>query len=482
MTDSIAYGGLKYPKRRATYRVTDIDGDGYGGGGWFGAGAGAAVTTLLDVDFTGFTEGFHNSGSFQAQTFTAPVKANLTLKRFYDPASSNYEGSRGETVQTSESTLLRSALSPQIDVACVGNRTSTSSKRGLVIQHNVVQQIGEVGDMGSDAVRNLTSHWQYVPGPVPAPATLTANYADAPDGSGTGCTRVNCASAGVGPYRAWLSDRTFAYCFSSWQKSLFGTKMLEVQNSAVSITQVTTSVVAGWDRFYVANGVTARRYFVSNDGRDWVASGGLAAAAHDLLIDYTQLEVGDFMTEVIPTAFSVRRSEELDYAAASTLVATNGQFKMYARLTPKFASTMVIRWAAVTSSDGTTAVGWYLFSWGATAQNYAYIKSSDKKVYVKIANGSEYVSTNAIAFAQYDEVELYIAVGSNVASILKYRINAGAWVDLILATVPDVPVPTTACFFRDSTKDTTGAFDTGQFTCWLHHLTVYKDIGAPVGV
>ncbi len=111
---------------------------------------------LLDVDFTTFTMGFQDATAFQANTFTAPVKANLVLRRFYNPASGlNYDGSRGETVQTSPTTLLRSALSVQTDVALIGNRTSTTSKRGLVIQHSVAQQASGSSSAGNDGVRNL---------------------------------------------------------------------------------------------------------------------------------------------------------------------------------------------------------------------------------------------------------------------------------------------------------------------------------------
>jgi hypothetical protein len=111
---------------------------------------------------------------------------------------------------------------------------------------------------------------------------------------------------------------------------------------------------------------------------------------------------------------------------------------------------------------------------------------SDHKVSVRIASGTVYTTTNAMSWAAYDLVEVYFAVGNNVASVAKYRINGGSWTDLVLSTVPDVPNPGSAeiTFFTNIGHAGTVGYvstDTQTWDIWLHRLTVHQN-GAPSGV
>jgi len=145
----------------------------------------------------------------------------------------------------------------------------------------------------------------------------------------------------------------------------------------------------------------------------------------------------------------------------------------------RHASSTKIYWNTDASTRG-TETEWYLWSWGANGQNYAKFKDSDKKLYVKIANGSEAASTNAISFAAGDSVEVYLAAGGNVASVAKYKINGGSWTDLVLGTISNTPAPGSGAI-RLFSNDNASTGDTGSMLIWLNRLTVY-DSNAPSGV
>ncbi len=199
------------------------------------------------------------------------------------------------------------------------------------------------------------------------------------------------------------------------------------------------------------------------------------------------MEIGDFPGEVIPTSNGGSAGDRLKYLTGSALVAGNGQIRMYARLSPKFASWMSVYYDAndtsgklITNIQNKQSAE-YIFSYGGAGGSYAKIKESDRKLYVKLEGGTEAVSTNAIAFAQYDEVELFLSVGNNVASVAKYRVNGGAWVDLVLGTITNAPAPGSGAVRFFSNDNKIYGDDEGYFTSWLHHLAIY-DTGTPDGV
>lgn len=188
-------------------------------------------------------------------------------------------------------------------------------------------------------------------------------------------------------------------------------------------------------------------------------------------------ESGDFPTEAIPTALTRRRSDRVTYATGSNLV-VGGRIKCHQKFYPKFASTMDVSYNGLSFAG--FALHWYLWSYGAGsgAYGYARIVASNKKLEVKV--GAEtFTSTNSISFAQYDEVDIYIEAGGNVASVAKYRLNGGAWVDLVLTTFTQNVVPSGAIgFFHNDAVDDNA--DSGQLPCWWKSLAVYGGVGLSV--
>lgn len=453
----------------------------------------------LDVDFTAFTPGFHNAASFQSQM--SGLYPNLTLKRCYTPQAlpgvvgvgaangpgynAAYTGSgelagQGETVQTSPSSLLRSASSTQTDIACIGNVTTNATKRGLVIQAPYTNRLKPATVTPNLVYRNIT-----VPGGWSPASVGTQNYpeADSPDGSGTGSTRVTVFSI-TGDFGPWIDPTGLggfveAAIFTIWHKGLSSKQHRAAWESASGGASIyTTSFVGTWERLStIKNAGSDLRYYYSEDARP---SGDL-----DSRLDYVHLERGQVAREAIPTTGAVRPGERLSYSNGSQLIALDGQFKMYARLSPMFDSTQSVCWDILQS--GSFALGtndyqaaWYLFSWGNTVvpSSYAYISSADRKLHVKIQGGTEYVSNRSMTWsaATNDELEIYIAVGNGRPSIAKWRKTGDPyWNDLELPTVPDAPAPgSNPIAFLHNLGASAYSSDTGQFTCRLHHLSVIR--------
>jgi hypothetical protein len=407
----------------------------------------AASDTLLDVDFTALALGGHSAASFLTAT-------GLTFAR-----------STGSTVQTSDSALV-SGLGT--DVACIGNRTSDDTKRGLVIQHNAQNILGSGSNNASP--RDITNSWSAGSG-----STNTYPYADSPDGSGTGCSRCNVTSGGYNPYGnvSSATRRTFSAWLRSKDSATNGDMQMGWHDSVAGDFKATAATASNtWARFSIAknDASAAHTYINTIDARDCSGVGGQTARARDNLVDYIQHEPGDFVTEAIPTGNTRRSCDILSYSSASGLC-DEGRFEFYAKFSPKHASTMGVLYDG--SGGSGTAAGWYLWS-TSSGSDYAYIKDSDKKLYLKVNSGTEISSTNAISWSQYDVVEVEIHAGANVASLARYRRNGGPWNNLVLATVSASMAPSGALTFFSNAAGSATA-DSGALPSWVHRLTITRD-------
>lgn len=421
--------------------------------GRFIYGGASSPVLLFDFDFSTLSAGPISQATFLSTT------------------GLNFSRSTASTVQTSDSTLNET---PATNNACIGNRTGTSTNAGLVIQQNTFNLLGSAGDASP---RNLTVAW--------AGGTMTSlgGQSQSPDTSGTGCSS---ATGGSGTFSNYgVGATSSARCFSSWQRSIDQTSngnmfQVDITTYPPAAGNVFTARSANntWGRIITPkpNGV-AGQYLAICDCRDYSGIGGDVAQARSVYVDYIQLEDGVFATEAIPTGQTERRNDRCSYASASDFVSIDNQIKTYYKFTPKFSSSMEVGWR-ITGSAGTVSK-YYL--WSIDANNYAYINATDLKLYVKIAGGTETISTNAISFSQFDIVELYLAVGGNIASIAKYKLNGGSWVDLSLATITNTPAPGAVAIgllFNVSSADNV---DTGTLPCWFHKFSVY-DTSAPDGI
>jgi len=437
------------------------------------SGKGLRAPLLFDFDFRLLSLGPISAASLLSTTATHGTNVRgLTFTR-----------STVSTVQTSDTTV---DSTPGVNDACIGCRDSVSSHRGLVLQTR--NQNGCPGPF-----RNLSSGWflnqnafyggTYVP--------IVTTGQTGPDGTNN-ASQVDCGAISYVDQSTGLAQ---PYTFSSWQT---GHSQMSMNQAISSQGNFAGAVVAvrnnpAWGRLAcTANGATSIPGIAIVDGRtETVAAGGEVAQARLNKVDFVQLESGEFTTEAIiagtsSAAGTAREDDRLDYGVGSELISTDGQLRFRFTFTPKFATTMSGVCYAVTGSSGlANAVHWWLLSWGALNTNYVRIQSSDKKLAVKFG-GSEYVSTNPIAWSQFDTVVIELELGAGIASVARYNLNGGAWVNLSLATVPDTPAPGSNpvgimrnVAFASNTAAGWAVEDRGQIPCWLHRITFYGKTPVP---
>ncbi len=311
-----------------------------------------AITSpaLLDVNFETWSPGFYDASAFLAQTFIAPVKSKLKLERDYGSFSNTANAGQGETVQTSASTLLRSASAIQTDIARIGRRIS-GGPAGLVIEPCMQNKAPDsINTAAANATRDIdaATGWNAGNG-----CTITRGYGDSPDQSVTGCTRIvtidpgGSGSTGFGPYGDQGAITTRCN-YSIWQKSTGGgggSAMFIDWTNGNPWAGAQRGASASWGRLEFAKGATALRFTPSSDSRNWLgapnvpSTGGPSNQARDILADYAQITIGDYPLEVIPTAGGRRAGDKFSYSTLSELLAVNGQIKFRAKFSPKHAST-----------------------------------------------------------------------------------------------------------------------------------------------
>ncbi len=201
-------------------------------------------------------------------------------------------------------------------------------------------------------------------------------------------------------------------------------------------------------------------YFAASDGRDYSGSGGDTARARDVLVDFIQLEAGDWPSEAIPFELTRRAGDLLSYPTGTDLIDA-GQLRFYAKCIPKSSSTQDTYF---NGSGGSGVSDYnYLLSWGSGAELVSIQRSTGK--FFAFINGTV-VNSDAMTWARGDVVEFYVELGAGLTSKMFYRVNAGAWVDLNADddVAGDVAPPGAVQIFA---YDATPTADSGQFPCWL---------------
>ncbi len=388
------------------------------------------------------------------------------------------------TVQTSPNFLdVTYNGSSGVDVAVYGNRTSDSTKRGLVIEANQAQESG----YGIRAI-NAQEH--------PGASVTYTSPSDSPDGLATGCTRAEITAGGYTSYQDFNGSINDKIYVTGWWKSTptTGTHLqtainLNVENTGIAVTSPISAV---WLPYYVHSTSSGTIVWASQDSRNFSSVGGFTQSAKDVYLDYLNVRIGEFACETIVGTVGDgsgvgspqyggywRRADRLSLTTGSGAHAADGQIKFYASFSPKFSSSMAVNFAT-TAATGVyrTQAKWYIFQCNGT-NNYAYIDGTTKKLHVRIAGGTEQVSLGAMSFAQHDVVTVFIAIGAGVASVAKYKLNSGLWIDMVLPTVPETPAFSTNALFvfingNVAATATDAAGDTGSFPCRLHMVKFYN--------
>ncbi len=376
------------------------------------------------------------------------------------------------SVQTSASTVDMTALTHYPTFGCM--RSDTLIPSGLVIQQRVrnmliTAPIGHRRFLGGSWIVTGTGINTY---PSESPTVNPAGYS----GTGVGGTFSYVPSGTFGPYFDHGADTAVRYTYSHWFKSRVNFQA-QITNSATNaFTFFNAGASNTWQRAVIVKGTASRRYWVSLEARAW--TGGDVAQLREAYMDYAQVEAGDWPSECQGDVGNIaNREPDCLRWPDGTQILTAGQVHFRAIFTPKFASTMEVYNCTSGATVAATAYH-FLYSWGVTGENRAAIKYSDHKLYVKFNNTGEITSSVAMAWSQYDLVEIEVKAGSNLTSVARYRLNNGSWVDLTLANVVQIPAPTGEVGILHDVHANSGDLPE-SFPCWLHEV---EFLGTTAGV
>lgn len=405
---------------------------------------------LLDVDFTKLDLGAHPAATFLAETGLAYTCGSVV------------------TCQTSETTIISNI---PINAAAIGNRTSVQSNRGLVILPVTRNSIG----VNAPRDQSITAGW------IAGTGITTTNQIAGPDGQVL-ADRVTLTPGQYGNY-AFGGD-SLESTLSAWYKNASGTNGIQIAYTGTPAAAKAGLVSNEWTRIQMTKPAGSGNNFTFMTSEDYSSVGGESARSRDVYIDFVQYDRNSaYASEAMPLGLTPYLSRRLSHSNGASLIAASGQLKFYCKFVPMFASTMNIsHWNIDQNSDTGFPVYWYLYSWGnfnaGSSGSYARIRTADRKLSIRVNEGTEVVSSIPIVFGQYDSVEIYIAIGNGLLSDTRYRVNGGGWTSFNLATISAVPNPgaNPINLFMDHNSRATDY--PGQPAIWLNRLTFYN-VGDP---
>lgn len=365
------------------------------------------------------------------------------------------------TCQTSASTLESGVV---LNAARIDDNGTV---KGLLIEQRMANMVPYGG------ARKINIGWT-----ASVQGTQTNNVATGPDGQANKASQCNMGTtSNISNYAALAgADTANRYTFSSWQRSVSSGTNGDMCPSIMAAANVVgasapTTGSNTWQRLVVSKGTTPMQYVFPVDTYDMSAgAGGQTARARNLYVDFMQIEPGDWPSSAINTdgAIGAVVARPSDYLGL-TLPTVGNRIRMYMRLYPNFATSTSIQSTNAATDAIYSPTKSYLYY--IDANNYMYMKDSDKKLYCKVNGSTEEVSTNALSFTYAEDLEFLIEVGNNTATVLKYRINAGSWTDLVMSTFSGNATPAGDASICN---DTVVANADGQaFPCRLREIRVY---------
>lgn len=304
--------------------------------------------------------------------------------------------SSGYSVQDGANALVASGFG--VDVGRVG-RLSSAQNYGLFVEPARTNQSARPLDA------SLLPYGSW--------ASVTTGQTD-PAGGTTGvyCTVV---SGGVGRYDE-TGNNTGPVTVSNWMRRGAGSGVYQKLNSnGVTNTASGGTAAVAWARYDLTHGPFAAQhcFYLEMDGRDFTASGGIAAGARQAVLAYRQIELGAYPTSVMfAAAGPVTRAGErprINGTAASALL-VGGRLSVYIKL------------RALAASSELAAIEGYLLAWAA---GQVFIDGATKYIYAWNGSPDSQTAAAAISWARYDLLEFVIEVGSGRTNF-RWRVNGGA--------------------------------------------------------
>jgi hypothetical protein len=318
------------------------------------------------------------------------------------PGGLSFSRASSATVQTGTSTVVTSGIG--VDVARAG-RAADADAIGFVI---------EPTRTNSAPHRDQATGWTTAGATAPQAGTNVG-----PDGTNI-AKRWVIGSGAFGYYTVALPSTGVTYTASAWSKSVAaGLQQIAAyvnadasppanrvgKNSAANTSFARLVTAASPSHAGGAGGM------VLSDGRDLSAVGGTTAGARDHIVDMPQIEAGKWAGEYIPTAgASATRAGERLYLATGSAVVSAGRLSLHFRAQLKH-----------TPANADSAMR--LWTDHADATTYVEIATSGV---MTVSVGGNTNTTAALAWAANDIVDIFVAAGGGIATVVRYRVNGGA--------------------------------------------------------
>jgi hypothetical protein len=283
----------------------------------------------------------------------------------------------------------------------------------------------------------------------------------APDGT-PNAAELSCNANDIGPFEGMPSPVPPPWVGSGWFRTRAPQAPLQwdvnddpngVQDPAV-FAFVSTTGTGVWQRSIIPSPAQLSALnFQSIDGR--MRGAGTRAEPVDVYADLFQLEPGLFATEAIVTsavAPATRAGDHLWITDAATAT-DGGQLSLYMLVHPKGGSSQYVADA---------------YLWYVDAEHYAKLSSQG----LTVAFGAYQATAAQPVFAPWSAVEWFFRVGAGRVSAA-IRMNGGMVTRLIDATPRDA--------FPTGRIDLLSSGASGELSCWLERVTLYRAGAAPPG-
>lgn len=376
-----------------------------------------AVTLIQAFDFTALSAG------------ACTLPTGLSFSR----ASSGY------SVQTGTSTLVASGGITSNDAPRCGRRLDADAI-GLVLEEARTNTALDSNNLAGWTLFNSTRGGSTTTAPDGGTTPGTADILFGSAANSDGVTRF--------PVANYLT--TDSVTLSCWWKLAVGSTGPNLDDPSGSIGGFPMGASAAWTRTAATDSIasTSRGIYVRNTAQISGLRGWLA---------YAQVELGKFVTEVIPNsgASTTRAGERLFAASAASYVAS-GRLGFEVWLRPKAAP-----------ANYPAAIR--LWTRGT---DYAEISTAGALT-ISIGGSTNTTAAASFAWAAYDTVQIFISAGGSSASVVSYRVNGGSVVH------PTVTGSALGSVSAGGALDILCSNTSSQLSAWMTRLAFWKGAAKP---
>lgn len=318
---------------------------------------------------------------------------------------------------------------------------------GLVLEKAATNRVANSKDYSSAGYTTLGSY------------TLVSATESDPKGTNT-ASRLTAAAGTNGRYTG-LTGQTVGTKFANtqWMRPQVAGTDVALTTGGNPVTEAVLSAPASWKRYTSAPSTViagGAMNLLCIDTRAWTS---ISAGARDWVLYAPQIEAGSYPTEFIPTtAGAATRLETYLYMANeiwSKWIAPGGIFAISFRFRPK---------GARTEYDAETPY----FLYTTNGQSVSFVPSTG--VMTLTINGASNTVTLP-AWSRYDLVELYISMGGNSPTIVRYRLNNGSTISLSVTGSALGPMVFDGGYILWLMSTNIG----NQLSCWLYDIQLWRN-------